>query len=160
MRNGIPLTDEDRMPWLETLRDLLIEHVLRDDRVVLACSALRPNYRDLLRTADYEFIPEASKEGVSKFNKDLVTSSQVTEGGQERDLSSHVVFVYLKGTAELLAARLVARDVAGTHFMPATLLASQIDTLLLEEGETDVLRVDASLPPSAIVENIQKQLLM
>lgn len=47
MRAGSPLTDADRAPWLEATRD-----VLRDGPpVVVACSALRRRYRDLLRTA-------------------------------------------------------------------------------------------------------------
>lgn len=60
MKNGVALTDEDRMPWLEALRDLLIDHVLRGERTVLACSALKPKYRDFLRTADFEFHPQAT----------------------------------------------------------------------------------------------------
>lgn len=60
MKNGVALTDEDRMPWLEALRDLLIDHVLRGERTVLACSALKPKYRDFLRTADFEFQPQAT----------------------------------------------------------------------------------------------------
>lgn len=47
MSNGIPLTDEDRWPWLTAMRDALASH----DRVVVACSALKKSYRDLLRTA-------------------------------------------------------------------------------------------------------------
>jgi gluconokinase len=47
MSNGIPLTDEDRWPWLSAMRDALASH----DRVVVTCSALKKSYRDLLRSA-------------------------------------------------------------------------------------------------------------
>jgi gluconokinase len=47
MSNGIPLTDEDRWPWLSSMRDALAAH----DRVVVTCSALKKSYRDLLRSA-------------------------------------------------------------------------------------------------------------
>ncbi|WP_319533940.1 gluconokinase [uncultured Vibrio sp.] len=45
MRNGIPLTDEDRKEWLLTLNALIQEQ----DNLVLACSALKPEYRETLR---------------------------------------------------------------------------------------------------------------
>lgn len=48
MRGGIPLTDDDRLPWLETLRDELHDREKTGQAVVLACSALKQSYRDLL----------------------------------------------------------------------------------------------------------------
>lgn len=49
MRAGTPLTDEDRMPWLATIRDWL---TAADGDVVVTCSALRRRYRDVLRGAE------------------------------------------------------------------------------------------------------------
>ena len=49
MRNGIPLTDADRAPWLETLRALIAGWIAAGKSAVLACSALRQAYRDSLR---------------------------------------------------------------------------------------------------------------
>lgn len=51
MAAGIPLTDEDRRPWLQTLAELLAERHARERGTVLACSALRHAYRDVLRSA-------------------------------------------------------------------------------------------------------------
>ena len=51
MASGIPLTDEDRRPWLRTLAELLADRHARRQGTVLACSALRRPYRDLLRSA-------------------------------------------------------------------------------------------------------------
>jgi gluconokinase len=48
MSQGIPLTDEDRLPWLQTLHRLLLDYSLRNKSVVLACSALKQSYRDIL----------------------------------------------------------------------------------------------------------------
>ncbi|WP_434361786.1 gluconokinase [Parasalinivibrio latis] len=45
MRNGIPLLDEDRIGWLKTLNLILN----MENEVVIACSALKPQYRDILR---------------------------------------------------------------------------------------------------------------
>src|SRR5688572_1461017 len=49
MSAGIPLQDADRWPWLEALAGLIRERD-RSGSSVLACSALRRSYRDLLRT--------------------------------------------------------------------------------------------------------------
>lgn len=48
MARGIPLTDEDRIGWLETLRTLLMEN----PSCVLACSALKKSYREFLTMDD------------------------------------------------------------------------------------------------------------
>lgn len=48
MAAGIPLTDEDRIPWLERLRELITEVLARGEDAVLACSALKRSYRQLL----------------------------------------------------------------------------------------------------------------
>lgn len=49
MRAGIPLTDEDRRPWLEHLAAVLADRHSRRQGTVLACSALKRAYRDVLR---------------------------------------------------------------------------------------------------------------
>ena len=48
MRRGIPLTDEDRWPWLESLRQLIKRSLESGENAVLACSALKRAYRQRL----------------------------------------------------------------------------------------------------------------
>jgi gluconokinase len=48
MRNGIPLQDADRWPWLDRMNAMLREHEGRGENVLLACSALKQAYRDRL----------------------------------------------------------------------------------------------------------------
>jgi gluconokinase len=48
MSNGIPLTDDDRRPWLATLRNLIGDCLERGESAVLACSALKESYREFL----------------------------------------------------------------------------------------------------------------
>lgn len=48
MRAGLPLNDHDRQPWLERLNALLRHCAAREQPVVLACSALRARYREIL----------------------------------------------------------------------------------------------------------------
>ena len=52
MQRGIPLTDEDRQPWLETLRKVIEQSLAENDNAVLACSALKQKYRDRLRVSE------------------------------------------------------------------------------------------------------------
>ena len=48
MHAGIPLTDEDRWPWLQALRRV-VEQALESHRgEIIACSALKTAYRDAL----------------------------------------------------------------------------------------------------------------
>lgn len=48
MRRGVALTDEDREPWLETLNNALRRAQQNRRSVVLACSALKKHYREVL----------------------------------------------------------------------------------------------------------------
>lgn len=48
MHLGIPLTEEDRLPWLTAIHEELLRRNARSENVVLACSALRQSYRELL----------------------------------------------------------------------------------------------------------------
>jgi gluconokinase len=116
MRHGIPLNDDDRQPWLERLR-IEIEHWIAEGRsIVLACSALKRSYRQLL------------------------------EAGPQ------VRFVYLKGSAALIAERLRSRH---GHFANEKILAGQFADL--EEPE-DAVTVDITGTPPEIVREIRARL--
>jgi len=48
MAAGHPLTDEDRLPWLQTLNALLRKWDTEGTNIVLACSALKAKYHEIL----------------------------------------------------------------------------------------------------------------
>lgn len=49
MAAGTPLTDDDRWPWLDRLREVGLEHLMQGESpVIIACSALKQVYRDRL----------------------------------------------------------------------------------------------------------------
>ena len=52
MRRGVPLDDDDRRPWLEDLARLIGERLASGAPLVLACSALKQEYRALLQGRD------------------------------------------------------------------------------------------------------------
>ena len=57
MRSGQPLTDEDRQPWLQRLRELIERCLTENENATLACSALKKKYRDQLRPGpDVKFV--------------------------------------------------------------------------------------------------------
>jgi gluconokinase len=114
--HGIPLTDEDRAPWLERLRIQIANWIVNGQNAVLACSALKRTYR------------------------------------QELSVGPEVRFVYLKGSAELIARRLRLRR---GHFADEKILASQFADL--EEPEAAVT-VDISQTPEMIVAQIRERL--
>lgn len=48
MHAGIPLTDEDRAPWLDVLHQILLGWQRSGQSGILTCSALKANYREHL----------------------------------------------------------------------------------------------------------------
>ncbi|GGH07863.1 MULTISPECIES: gluconokinase [Pedobacter] len=49
MAAGIPLTDADRLDWLQLIAKVGREHAAHGTTCIIACSALKKSYRDLLR---------------------------------------------------------------------------------------------------------------
>jgi gluconokinase len=86
--------------------------------------------------------------------KDLVVGCSALKQRYRTVLAEGVpiTWVYLKGSMELIRARLTRRS---SHFMKADMLASQFDAL---EEPSDALVVDVSEPPRVIVERILSQL--
>ena len=85
MKEGIPLTDRDRKPWLKTLADFMGAH----GEMILACSALKHSYRRILRFSpevrfvylkgDYPLIRTRLEERKGHFfNPDLLDSQFAT----------------------------------------------------------------------------------
>ncbi|KAF1029581.1 MAG: Gluconokinase [Burkholderia plantarii] len=52
MHHGIPLTDDDRWPWLASIREAIEAKQRAGETAVLTCSSLKRAYRDVLRGGD------------------------------------------------------------------------------------------------------------
>ena len=113
IRHGIALSDEDREPWLDRLRNAIVGWMASGSNVVLACSALKRAYR-----------------------------AKLCAGPQ-------VHFVYLKGSAGLIAERLLARH---GLFAGESILASQLADL---EEPKNAITVEISDTPERIVTQIR-----
>jgi gluconokinase len=56
MAAGHPLTDEDRGPWLQTIRAWIDERVAKNESGIVSCSALKRRYRDVLRRPEVSIV--------------------------------------------------------------------------------------------------------
>jgi gluconokinase len=116
MKDGIPLDDGDRAPWLHSLRRELARCLEVKRNLILACSALKQRYREQLM------------------------------------LTGDVKLIYLKCSPAVLRERLLQRR---DHFMPASLLESQLDAL---EEPQDAITVNADLDLDHVLSEIRARL--
>ncbi|HEX9665952.1 MAG TPA: gluconokinase [Thermodesulfobacteriota bacterium] len=56
MRNGIPLDDEERRPWLNEIRNLINSSLNGNEPSIIACSALKNSYREFLKQSKEQII--------------------------------------------------------------------------------------------------------
>jgi carbohydrate kinase (thermoresistant glucokinase family) len=116
MHAGIPLTDADRRPWLESVAAWIDAQRARKQPGIITCSALKRSYRDIIIGNRPE-----------------------------------VRLVYLRGGHDLIAERLAGRS---GHFMPPSLLQSQIDTLEEPAAAEDPLTVEIGPSAGQVAEEI------
>jgi carbohydrate kinase (thermoresistant glucokinase family) len=55
-RQGIPLTDEDRLPWLNNIHRKMAEISAQGESAIFGCSALKERYREILRRGISQFV--------------------------------------------------------------------------------------------------------
>jgi gluconokinase len=118
MSKGVPLTDDDRWPWLGRVGETLAG----SGGAIASCSALKKIYRD-----------------------------HITEKA-----GRPVAFLLLHGDKALLQKRIARRK---GHFMPASLLDSQLATLEIPGVDENSVIVDIALPLEAQVQQAVKFLM-
>lgn len=114
MRSGVPLNDEDRMPWLKLISDAAFAMSNVNPISIIICSSLKHKYRDIIRGDN-----------------------------------DNVHFIYLKGSFEVIEARLQKRQ---GHYQKTGMLQSQFDSL--EEptaDEKDVFVIDIEQPLENVI---------
>ena len=92
MSHGIPLTDEDRIPWLRSIHEKMLQWEAQGRNVVLACSALKRNYRELLGVSSdakdiklvylkgtYELLLERMHSRQGHYMKEQMLASQLAD---------------------------------------------------------------------------------
>ncbi|XP_019279097.1 probable gluconokinase isoform X1 [Panthera pardus] len=134
MEKGIPLNDQDRIPWLCNLHDILLRDVASGQHVVLACSALKKVYRDILIRG---------KDGGP------LKCEQMRKDKQPAEVK--LLVVYLSGSFEVISGRLLKRK---GHFMPPELLQSQFDTLEPPSDPENFIQINVDKNLSEIIATI------
>jgi len=87
MRQGIPLTDDDRAQWLSKLREIILNSLARNELAAFTCSALKARYREELQSGDprvrfvfltgpYSIIEERLKNRSGHFMSSTLLASQ------------------------------------------------------------------------------------
>ncbi|KAI8389306.1 shikimate kinase [Blakeslea trispora] len=131
MSEGHPLNDDDRWPWLREIRDHL---------------AIQVEEVKNLPEDDHRRVIVVTCSSLRKAYRDILR--ELPEG------SAQVIFVYLKGSKELLMDRISNRK---DHFMPAIMLQSQLDTLEEPDPKTEnVIVVDIDCPPEEEAKQVIK----
>ncbi len=120
MSAGIPLTDDDRWPWLARVADWVDGQLDAGKSGVIACSALKRSYRALINRR-----------------------------------GSGVEFVYLAVGKSELQDRVSHRP---AHFMPASLLESQLAALEPPTDAEPAIRVDAEADSTLVVDRLLRDL--
>jgi gluconokinase len=115
MSRGDSLTEEDRRPWLEKIRETIDQYLAREAGMIVSCSALTRKSRQILGTDRQE-----------------------------------VKLIYLSGSESILTDRMRGRE---NHFMPVSLLRSQLETLE-EPGPGDALIISVDADPDDLIREI------
>ena len=176
MTRGEPLTDADRAPWLVSVRRAALKAVECNARgVVVACSALKASYREVLRGERANLNLDARSRGDACGEATVTAGDENSDGGEEaeegrRELErrlgtdegimvgasmagqanrgppARTVFVHPFGERRVLMERMMKRE---SHFMKGSMLGSQIEILenpsLRGESGIIEIRLEASL---------------
>ena len=170
MTRGEPLTDADRAPWLVSVRRAAVEAVECNARgVVVACSALKASYRQVLRGERANLNLDAYSRGDAGGEAIFTARNEHSDGGQpveegrgepegrlatdkgimvgvssarqaRQAAQPRTVFVHPFGRRSVLIERLMSRE---AHFMKADMLGSQLEILEnpAERGEVGVVEI-------------------
>ncbi|KAG8740254.1 hypothetical protein FRC10_004554 [Ceratobasidium sp. 414] len=151
MSRGEPLTDADRAPWLKQIRERGTELTRGQGEggkrtVVVACSALRKAYRDLLRGKSVDLVTPAATGpgGPTVAYPPAEHSADPDQNVADTSPALKTYFVFIKGTRKVLLDRMQKRQ---GHFMKASMLDSQLATLEDPSGEDGVVVVDLEAEP-------------
>ncbi|KAM4616404.1 putative gluconokinase [Polymixia lowei] len=139
MARGEPLTDQDRLPWLLKLHDVIVKERSSGSDAIVVCSALRRIYRQILL-----------------YGSKALASSPCPDQEMPPLIIPDIYFLFLYGDYDLIRQRMVARR---GHFMRADLLLSQFNVLEPPLEEENVLPLDIRRSIPDIAMEIEKHVL-
>jgi gluconokinase len=115
MSRGVPLTDTDRIPWLNSIREAMLQWQAERRNVVLACSVLKRSYRELLEiNADvklvylkgtYELLQERLRSRKGHYAGEQLLASQLADLEEPAD----AITIDAAGSPEQIVAEIRRR---------------------------------------------------
>ncbi|XP_026200108.1 probable gluconokinase isoform X3 [Anabas testudineus] len=138
MSRGEALTDQDRLPWLLKLHEIIQRERSSGCDALVVCSALKRLYRQILLYG----------------SKALTASSSPDQ--EVPSTSPDVFFLFLHGDYELIYQRMVARK---GHYMKADLLRSQFDILEPPLDDENVLSLDIRKSVAEMFVEVEKHII-
>lgn len=120
MARGLPLSDEDREPWLEAIHDAMVAHVARGESAVFTCSALKRCYRERLShglepylvwvylKGEYELIQARMQARQEHFMKPALLKSQFDALEEPEGVLTLSVAAPVDALVDTIAAQLAA----------------------------------------------------
>uniref|UniRef100_A0A3Q2UQ84 Gluconokinase n=1 Tax=Fundulus heteroclitus TaxID=8078 RepID=A0A3Q2UQ84_FUNHE len=135
MARGEPLTDQDRLPWLLRLHEVIERERRSGSDALVACSALKRLYRQILLHGS--------------------TAAAAPTVCSHHHASPEVFFLYLHGDYKLIHQRMVARQ---GHYMKADLLRSQFEILEPPSDDENALALDIRKSPLEMMLEVEKHI--
>lgn len=129
MGRGVPLTDNERWPWLQAISQEIKRLIILDANAVVACSALKQKYRELLDAEDVRFI--------------FLKASEITLRNRLRNRSGHFFDPrLLQSQLDALEEPVDGRAISAEQ--PVAAIVSQIEhALRLDRPDGDCAHSDA-----------------
>lgn len=139
MARGEPLTDQDRLPWLLKLHEVIERGRCSRSDALVTCSALTRLYRQILL-----------------YGAKALDSSSGPDHNSLPPAPPDVFFLFLHGDYDLIQQRMVARR---GHYMKADLLRSQFDVLEPPSDEENVLPLAISRSVTDMAVEVQTHIV-
>ncbi|EEX49636.1 thermosensitive gluconokinase [Pasteurella multocida] len=117
MSQGNPLNDEDRMPWLERIRDAAFSLEQKSEVGIIVCSALKKQYRDMIRDGNdvtfiflqgpFELVLERMKQRKGHYMKVEMLKSQFDTLEVPQSDEKDVIPISIEGSFDEVVERCV-----------------------------------------------------
>ncbi|WP_162045288.1 gluconokinase [Vibrio taketomensis] len=125
MASGQPLNDDDRMPWLERIRDAAFSLESKNEHGIIVCSALKKKYRDQIREGNEnvtflfldgskDLIMERMRQRQGHFMKENMVNSQF-ETLERPDAEPQTVVVDIDCSIEEIVAKAAEQLIAANE---------------------------------------------
>ncbi|MEQ8970656.1 MAG: gluconokinase [Coleofasciculus sp. C1-SOL-03] len=116
MKQAIPLNDQDRQPWLEAMRSAIDRWIMAGKNTVLACSALKSSYRQVLQIqysrvqfiylkGSFELIYKRLQHRQNHFMKESLLQSQFET--LEEPTSSEAIHIDASQSPEVIVQQVI-----------------------------------------------------